>query len=93
MCELKVHKFTSALKPQATNRLCDIRKKGTETGNRRYNILLKHIISVADINYNHVPLFQRNKSCCLVCKINKQLNMSRISFYVKLSVLFFNAIL
>lgn len=56
MCELKVHKFTSALKPQATNRPCDFRKKGIETGNRKGNLLLNQIISVTGIHYNHIPL-------------------------------------
>ena len=50
MCELKVHKFKSALELQATNRPCDLRKKGIETGNRRSNILLNQIISVTDIH-------------------------------------------
>lgn len=72
MCELKAHKFTSALKPQATNRPCDFRKKGIETGNRKGNILLNQTISVTGIHYNHVPLCQRSKSCCWDCKINKQ---------------------
>jgi hypothetical protein len=49
MCELKVHKFNSALELQATNRPCDIRKKGIETGNSRGNILPNQIISVTDI--------------------------------------------
>jgi hypothetical protein len=75
MCELKVYKFTSALKPHATNRPCDIRKKGRETGNRTDDKLLNQIISVTDINYNHFPLCQRSKTGCLVCKINKQIYM------------------
>ena len=50
MCEPKVHKLNSTLKLQATNRPCDIRKNGKETGNRRGNILLNQIIGVTGIH-------------------------------------------